>query len=74
MDRHEQIHKSRTEIFINNFLGGVAWGLGATLGISIILAITAFLLSRVNFIPFVGDFISKILNYVLVSNPNLLLK
>ena len=72
MEKHEQIHKNRLEIFHNNFLGGIAWGLGATLGVSIFFAILAFLLSKINLIPFVGNFVSGILTYVLQNNPHLL--
>ena len=72
MERHEQIHKTRTQIFFNNFLGGIAWGLGATVGVSIFFAALALLLSKVNLIPFFGNFVSGILTYVLQSNPYLL--
>lgn len=72
MERHEQIHKNRLEIFLNNFLGGIAWGLGATVGVSIFFAIFAFLLSKINLIPFFGNFVSGIITYVLQSNPHLL--
>lgn len=72
MERHEQIHKNRLQIFFNNFLGGIAWGLGATVGVSIFFAILALSLSKVNLIPFFGNFVSGILTYVLQSNPYLL--
>lgn len=74
MERHEEIHKSRKHIFFNNFLGGIAWGLGATVGVSIFFAILAFLVSKINLIPFVGEFVSNIAVYVLRDNPNLLVK
>lgn len=74
MEKQEFIHKSRREIFVNNFLGGIAWGLGATVGASIVLAIFVFILSKINFVPFVGNFASSVVNYVLISNPNLLFK
>lgn len=72
MERHEEIHKTRKHIFLNNFLGGVAWGLGATVGVSIFFAILGFLISKVNLIPFVGNFVSGVVTYVLNNNPNLL--
>ena len=72
MERHEEIHKTRKHIFLNNFLGGVAWGLGATVGVSIFFAIFGFLISKVNLIPFVGNFVSGVVTYVLHNNPNLL--
>lgn len=74
MEKHEHIHKTRGQIFFNNFLGGVAWGLGATVGVSIFFAILAFLLSKINLIPFVGNFVSGVTTYVLQNNPNLLVK
>lgn len=74
MEKHEQIHKTKREIFFNNFLGGVAWGLGATVGVSIFFAILAFILSKVNLVPFVGNFVTKVAQYILINNPNLLIK
>ena len=74
MERHEEIHKSRKHIFFNNFLGGIAWGLGATVGVSIFFAILAFILSKVNVVPVVGNFVSGVLSYILQNNPNLLVK
>jgi hypothetical protein len=74
MEKHEHIHKTKLEIFFNNFLGGIAWGLGATVGVSIFFAIFAFILNKVNLIPVVGDFVSNIARYVLQNNPNLLAK
>jgi hypothetical protein len=74
MERFEVIKSNRKSIFFNNFLGGVAWGLGATLGVSVFFAIFALILNKVNLIPFIGGFVSNILRYVLQNNPNLLTK
>ena len=74
MEKHEQIHNTKRQIFFNNFLGGVAWGLGATVGVSIFFAILAFLFSKINLIPFVGDFVTGVIGYILQNNPNLLIK
>lgn len=74
MEKHEQVYRSKKEIFFNNFLGGVAWGLGATFGVSIFFAIIAFILSRINLVPFIGNFITGVVKYVLQNNPNLLIK
>ncbi|MNC96069.1 hypothetical protein D3C83_133450 [compost metagenome] len=51
-------------MLINNFLGGIAWSLGVTVGGAIILAILGFLLSNVNYVPFVGEFVLGIVNYI----------
>ncbi|MCL4417620.1 MAG: DUF5665 domain-containing protein [Patescibacteria group bacterium] len=74
MEKHEQIHKTKKEIFFNNFLGGVAWGLGATVGVSVFFTGLAFLLSKINLIPVVGNFVTGVIGYILQNNPNLLVK
>ena len=58
-------------IFINNFLGGIAWGLGATIGLTVVLAVFGFILGKIDFIPFVGDFVSSVIEYT-QKNPRLI--
>ena len=72
MQRHEHIHKNFKEIFVNNFIGGIAWALGATVGIAIILAILGFVLSNIDVIPVVGDFVAKVIEFVISKNPQVL--
>lgn len=74
MENYEHIHKTKKEIFFNNFLGGIAWGLGATVGVSIFFTFFAFLLSKINLIPVVGNFVTGVIGYILQNNPNLLVK
>ena len=68
MQKYEEVKCSRKEIIINNFLGGIAWGLGATIGVSLVLAILGFIASKANFIPVIGIFVSNILDFVLKTN------
>lgn len=72
MEKHEHLHKNRVEIFINNFLGGIAWALGATVGLAIVFAILGFVLANVNLIPFVGNFVADIVEFVVNKNPQIL--
>ena len=72
MERHEQIHSGRKQIFINNLLGGFAWALGATVGLAIIFIILGLILQNVNLIPFVGNFVADVIDFILNKNPNLL--
>lgn len=56
---------------MNNFLGGIAWGIGATIGVSIILAVMAFLVKLVDPVPVVGDFVTNVYEYVMQNDPQI---
>jgi len=56
------------KILWNNFMGGIAWGFGATVGISIIFAILGLLAKNINFVPIVGTFTSQVIDFVLQNN------
>jgi len=70
-EKHLNIHKSRKQIFTNNFIGGLAWGIGVTLGLSIFVAALAFIGSKINLVPVVGDFVSNVINYILLNSASL---
>lgn len=60
----------KKQILWNNFLGGITWGIGATVGVAVLLTILGFIASKANLIPFIGNFVSDLLNYVLQHNPH----
>ncbi len=65
MQKYEEVSKkSRKQIFIDNFLGGIAWGFGTTIGFSLVIAVLSFILNKLNFIPFVGDFVNAVIQYL----------
>lgn len=64
MEKHEAVHKSVKQIFFNNMLGGIAWGIGATLGASLLLSFLGIILSQLNFIPIIGTFVLRISEFV----------
>lgn len=69
MQPYEAVEKKkRKQIMIDNFLGGIMWGLGASIGVSLILAILGFIASKINLVPVVGTFVGQILNFVLKTN------
>ena len=72
MERNENIYRSRKQIFVNNLIGGLGWAFGATIGISVLLALWGFILHRINLVPLVGNFISEVAKLVLQNNPNLI--
>ena len=66
MEKHEHAHAaSKKRIFLNNFLGGIAWGLGATIGVTIIVAIITYALRVINLIPFLGNIATQVTAIVL---------
>lgn len=58
------------EILVNNFMGGIAWALGATVGLAMFFAILTLISKNINFVPVVGSFVSDIINFILATNPN----
>ncbi len=71
MEPNQRINQPLKKMFLNNFLGGIAWGLGATVGISLLLAIIGLLIKQVNLVPIVGNFLSEVLDFVFQHNQNL---
>ena len=67
-NRHLHVHKGKLEIFINNFLGGMAWGLGASVGVSLLFTLLGLLAAKVGVVPIVGSFVSSVLSFVLQNN------
>ena len=49
---------------LRGFLIGMASGLGAVIGGTVVLAALLFLLSQGHIIPFIGDYISQVADYI----------
>ena len=52
----------KRHIMLNNFLGGLAWGVGSVIGATIIVAILIGILSQLNFLPGVSSITNQISN------------
>ncbi len=65
MEKFEKVHTGRGKIFLNNFLGGIAWGLGATIGVTIIVGIISYIVRQINLVPLLGDVATQITSIVL---------
>lgn len=72
MDKYEKVTRSIKQIMFNNFIGGIAWAVGATIGFSFIIALLTILSKQINFVPFIGNFAAQVTNYVLQNNPQLI--
>ena len=64
-------HMSFKRIATNNFVGGVFWALGATVGLALIFVVLGMISKSVNVVPVFGTFVSQIIDFVLKHNPNL---
>ncbi len=71
MQPFEKVERSKGQIILNNFLGGIAWGLGATIGLAVFLAVVGFVVSKIDWVPIVGNLFSQIFEQALKSNPQL---
>lgn len=61
---HASVHVRKRDIIARNFIGGISWGVGSVLGATILVAITLGVLRVAGFIPFIGDFVTQIVEYV----------
>lgn len=48
------------DTLLHNFLGGIAWGLGITVGIALITYILSLVVKALGGVPLVGDFFAGI--------------
>jgi hypothetical protein len=56
--------KSPTKIFFLNLLAGIGRGLGFAIGFTILTAIVILVLRRAVSVPVIGEYISKVLEFV----------
>lgn len=64
MEKYEQVQVGKRQMLLNNLLGGIAWGIGATIGASLFISLLGLILSKLDFVPIVGTFIVKILEFI----------
>ena len=59
----------RKKIFTNNFIAGLAWGMGSTIAVTIFAALITFILTKVDFVSVVGTFLAQ-LNQFMANYPS----
>jgi hypothetical protein len=68
---YERISLSKKEIMINNLLGGIAWGVGATIGLAVILALISLIMQYIDLVPVIGPFVTEVYEYVVENSSRL---
>lgn len=71
-EKYEGVKRNRKEIFTNNLIGGLAWGIGATIGLSLLIAFLGIAVHYVNLVPLIGNFVSEVIKFIINKNPQLL--
>jgi hypothetical protein len=65
VDKFDHVHtKPRRRIFVDNLLGGLAWGVGSILGATIIIGVLGLVITRSRNIPLIGDVVQIILDEI----------
>ncbi len=59
-----RIYESKTKLIFYQFFMGMAYGFGAFFGATILIALIIFLLSQFQWVPFVGDFVVQLMQYL----------
>lgn len=60
----------KRKIVVNNFLGGLAWGVGSVLGATVAVALLVSLLRFANVIPGISEITNQVTNSVDQKIPN----
>lgn len=55
------IDKPKRKLFADAFVAGVGWGIGTILGAALLFALLGILVTRVQAIPFVGEFVYNVI-------------
>jgi ABC-type Fe3+-siderophore transport system permease subunit len=62
--KYVEMYESKKKLFMYNFFIGISRGLGSAFGTALFVAIIIFFGSRIQWTPFIGEFVSQILNYM----------
>lgn len=67
-NKSDHIHlKSRKRIIIDNFLGGIAWGLGTVIGATVLVGLIGILIVRTRSVPLVGDVVNVFMSEIQIG-------
>lgn len=64
MQKHERVYRSRREIMLNNFLGGISWGVGSVIGATVVIAIIGIVIAQTQSVPFLGNIVKTTMDEI----------
>ncbi len=69
LNRHRfiRIHNSTPKLVWFQFLRGLAFGLGSVLGATVLVSVAVFMLSKIDFVPVIGDWARLIVDEIRVE-------
>lgn len=65
-----KVYNSIPQLLWFHLLKGAAFGLGSVLGATVVLSALVYLLAQIEFIPFIGEWVSAILEVVKTQTPD----
>ncbi|GEM_PF-592138 len=66
--RYIKLHDSVVKLGLFQLYRGLAFGLGSVLGATILVSVAAFLLSKIDFLPIIGDWATDIAREIDADN------
>lgn len=64
-EKYDEVNtKSRKDIFIDNFVGGLSWGVGSIIGATIIIGVLGFIITQTRYVPIVGDVVEVVIEKI----------
>ena len=57
---YTRVYISARKIMLNNFIGGLAWGLGTIIGATIVITLVLILFTNLGGLPIIGDFFNNL--------------
>jgi hypothetical protein len=55
-----KVNEKTSEIIYKNFVGGVAWAAGASVGFALLIGIIGLLLGKLGGLPIIGGFLASV--------------
>ena len=59
--RYMQPYKTKRQIAVDNFLGGLFWSFGSFIGLALIALFVGYLISQIDLVPIVGTWIAQVM-------------